>query len=175
MVPDSSVLGNELPAKKKCRQTNWNINKAIKMVLVFISYETTTGLGFSKHLQKSLKKHDISSFVAEEDIAPGKAPFKTIQENLKECRYFVLVLTINAFKSPEVRNEFSLAKELDKYIIPCVKEGLESYIEKEFKEVNDFQYIQFKTKEDLANCVVETILKQRIGVDYVITIISQID
>ncbi|MDG6223509.1 MAG: toll/interleukin-1 receptor domain-containing protein [Candidatus Bathyarchaeota archaeon] len=132
------------------------------MVTVFISYETTTGLEFSKHLQKSLLKHNIASFVAKEDIAPGKASSKLIQKNLKDCKYFVLILTINAFKSSEVKREFSLAKEWDKYIIPCVKEGLEEYIEKDFEEIIDYQHLLFKTKEDLANCVLETILKQRI-------------
>jgi len=132
------------------------------MALVFISYETTTGLEFSKHLQKSLLKHNISSFVAQEDIAPGKAFNEIIQKKLKDCKYFVLILTITAFKSSEVRNEFSLANELGKYVIPCVKEGLDEYVEKEFEEVLDFQYLRFKTKEDLANCVLETILKQRI-------------
>ena len=132
------------------------------MSTVFISYETTTGLEFAKHLQKALRKQEISSFVAGEDIAPGKAPSQTIQDNLKECKFFVLVLTITAFKSSEVRDEFSLARKLGKDIIPCVKEGLEDYIEKEFKEILDFQYVRFETKEELANNVAETILKREI-------------
>jgi len=75
----------------------------------------------------------------------------------------VPILTITALKSSEVRKEFLLAKKLEKYIIPCVKEGLESYVEKEFKEILDFQYATFETKEDLANIVVETILKEEIS------------
>lgn len=134
----------------------------MKMATVFISYETTTGLEFAKHLQKSLMKQEIPSFVAEEDIAPGKAPLQTIQDNLEECRFFILILTITAFKSSELRDEFSLARKLGKDIIPCVKEGLECYVEKEFKEIFDFQYVRFKTKEDLANNVIETILKRKI-------------
>ena len=128
------------------------------MATVFISYETTTGLEFAKHLQKALTKQEISSFVAEADISLGKDPSQTIQSNLEECRFFVLILTITALKSPEVRKEFLLAKKLGKYIIPCVKEGLENYVEKEFKEILDFQYATFKTKEELANTVVETVL-----------------
>jgi len=133
------------------------------MAIVFISYETTTGLEFAKHLQKALMKHEISSFVARADINFGKTPSQIIRQNLEECRFFVPILTITAFKSSEVRKEFLLAKKLEKYIIPCVKEGLEDYVEKEFKEILDFQYAKFETKEDLANTVVETILNEEIS------------
>jgi len=135
----------------------------MKMAIVFISYETTTGLEFAKHLQKALGKHKISSFVARADIDFGKDPSQTIRQNLEECRFFVPILTITALKSSEVRKEFLLARKLGKYIIPCVKEGLENYVEKEFKEILDFQYATFETKEDLANTVVETILKEEIS------------
>ena len=133
------------------------------MVTVFISYETTTGLEFAKHLRKALGKQDISSFVAAVDIVFGKDPSKTIRRNLEECRYFVPVLTITALKSPEMRREFQLARKLGKHIIPCVKDGLERYIEKDFREVRDLQYATFETKEDLANNVVETILNREIS------------
>lgn len=132
------------------------------MPTVFISYETTTGLQFAKHLQKALKKQEMSSFVAEENIDLGKAPPQTIRHNLEECRFFVLILTITALRSPDVRTEFSLARKLGKDIIPCLKEGLEGYVQKEFKEILDFQYCRFETKEDLANNIVETILKREI-------------
>lgn len=134
----------------------------IKMATVFISYETTTGLEFAKHLQRALRKHNISSFVARADINFGKDPTRIILSNLEDCRFFVPVFTITAFKSPEVRKEFLIARKLEKYLIPCVKEGLEKYIEKEFREILDFQYVTFETKEDLANAVVETILKREI-------------
>jgi hypothetical protein len=135
----------------------------MKMAMVFISYETTTGLEFAKHLQKALVKHDISSFVARADIDFGKDPSQTIRKNLEECRFFVPILTITALKSSEVRKEFQLAKKSEKYIIPCVKEGLEDHVEKEFKEILDFQYVTFETKEDLANTMVETILNKEIS------------
>jgi len=133
------------------------------MVTVFISYETTTGLDFARHLQKAIRKHEISSFVAGADIEFGKHPPQTIRQNLEECRFFVPILTITALKSSEVRKEFLLARKWGKYIIPCVKEGVENYVEKEFKEILDFQYATFETKEDLANTVVETILKEEIS------------
>jgi response regulator RpfG family c-di-GMP phosphodiesterase len=135
----------------------------IKMATVFISYETTTGLEYAKHLQKALKKHDISSFVARADIEFGEDPSQTIQRNLEECKFFVPIITITALKSSEVRQEFLSAKELEKYIIPCIKEGVHSYVEAEFKEILNYQCPTFETKEDLANIVLETVLKEEIS------------
>jgi hypothetical protein len=133
------------------------------MATVFISYETTTGLEFAKHLQKALEKFDIESFVAKMNIDFGKDPNQTIRQNIGDCKFFVPIITITALKSPEVRKEFQLARDLEKYIIPCVKEGIVNHVEKEFKEILDFQYVTFETKEDLANCVVETILNREIS------------
>lgn len=134
------------------------------MAAVFISYETTTGLEFAKHLQKALRKHELSSFVAGMDIGIGKKdPSQTIRNSLEECRFFVSIITISALKSSELRKEFQLAKKLSRYIIPCVKEGLRDYVAKDFKEILDFQYATFETKEDLANNVTETILKEEIS------------
>jgi len=132
------------------------------MATVFISYETTTGLKYAKHLQKALRKHDISSFVAEADIYVGKDPLQTIRRNIEECTFFVPIITITALKSSEVRKEFLLARNLRKYITPCIREGLEEYVEEEFKEILSFQYALFETKEDLANVVIETILQREI-------------
>jgi hypothetical protein len=132
------------------------------MVTVFISYETTTGLEFAKHLQKALEKCNISSFVAKENIAFGKDPEQTILQNIKDCEFFVPIITITALKSPEVKKEFQMARDLQKYIIPCIKEGIETSAKEEFKELSDYQYLKFETKEDIANNATETILKEKI-------------
>jgi hypothetical protein len=133
------------------------------MATVFISYETTTGLEFAKHLQKALGKYDMSSFVAKADISFGKDPTEIIHQNLEECRFFVPIFTITALKSPEVRREFQSARKLGKRIIPFIKEGVEDYVRKEFKDILDFQYATFENKEDLANTVIETVLKEEIS------------
>jgi hypothetical protein len=52
---------------------------------------------------------------------------------------------------------------MGKHIIPCIKEGLEDRAEKEFKGILDVQYATFETKEDLANVVLETVLKEEIS------------
>lgn len=52
---------------------------------------------------------------------------------------------------------------MGKHIIPCIKEGLEDRAEKEFKGILDVQYATFETKEDLANIVLETVLKEEIS------------
>jgi hypothetical protein len=133
------------------------------MATVFVSYETTTGLEFAKHVQRALSKQDISSFVAEANIDLGEEPSKIIDGNLEECRFFVPILTITALKSEEVRKEFLSARKMGKHIVPCIKKGLENRLEKEFKEILGLQYATFETKEDLANAVVETILNEEIS------------
>jgi hypothetical protein len=105
------------------------------MVTVFISYETTTGLEFAKHLKKALEKFDISSFVAKENIAFGRDPNQTILQNIKNCEFFIPIITITALKSPEVKKEFQIARNLHKCIIPCIKEGIENRAKEEFKEL----------------------------------------
>jgi len=139
------------------------------MVTVFISYETTTGLEFAKHLKKALEKSDVSSFVAKEDIAFGRDPNQTILQNIKNCEFFVPIITITALKSPEVKREFQTAKNLHKRIIPCIKEGLENNAKEEFNELSNYQYLKFETKEDIANNVTETILKEKIQ-DYKVSL-----
>ena len=132
------------------------------MVTVFISYETTTGLEFAKHLQKALEKFDISSFVAKENVSFGRDPNEAILQNIKDCEFFIPIITITALKSPEVKKEFQIARSLQKCIIPCIKEGIENRAKEEFKELSDYQYLRFETKEDIANNVTETILKIKI-------------
>ena len=132
------------------------------MSTVFISYETNTGLQLAKHLKKSLLKHEISSFVAADDIDYGEEPMQTIESNLKDCKYFIMILTITALKSSEVRKEFFKAKEMGKNIIPCIKEGLEDYVQKEFEEILKFQYAKFENKEDLANNILEMVLQKEL-------------
>jgi hypothetical protein len=106
----------------------------------------------------------MSSFVAEEDIEPGTSSSRIIQRNIERCKFFVLILTITALKSSEVKKEFALAKKLCKDIMPCVKASLEEYVkEDDFNGILDFQHIEFETKEELANSVVEAILKKEIA------------
>ena len=140
--------------------SQYMIYRVKELAMVFISYETTTGLQFAKHLKRALSKHNKSSFVAEQDIKYGEDPTQTIDYNLKECRFLVLILTITAFTSSEVRKEFLNARETGKHIIPCIKDGLEHLIKEEFEELQNFQYSRFETKEDLANNVLEMILKE---------------
>jgi hypothetical protein len=132
------------------------------MATVFISYETTTGLEFAKHLQKALEKFEISSFVAKTNITVGKDPNQIIIQNIEDCEFFVPIITITALKSEEVKKEFGRATNLKKCIIPCIKEGIEDRGKEEFKELFDYQYFKFETKEDIANSITETILKAKI-------------
>ena len=127
---------------------------------VFICYETTTGLGYAKHLKEALGKMDRSAFVANEDIKKGEAGQKVIDEAIKECEYFIVIITFPALRSEEVKREINLAQSFDRTIIPCKeKEVYASWLSK-LPIISGLQRIEFKNEEELANRVISEILKR---------------
>ena len=68
-------------------------------MLVFISYETTTGLKYASHLKEALeriKRIKISAFVADEDIPKGEQWENVIDGAIGNCKYFVVIMTMGA-------------------------------------------------------------------------------
>ncbi|MCZ7382362.1 MAG: toll/interleukin-1 receptor domain-containing protein [Candidatus Methanoperedens sp.] len=126
---------------------------------VFICYETLTGLINAKHLKKALKKWRRSSFVASEDIEAGE-PEQDVRENaIKNCRYFVVVVTRLALESDPVKQEINSAQRYDKKIIICKDREVDEALLSELPIRRQLQYIEFGTMEDLANNVIEEIAK----------------
>jgi len=126
----------------------------------FICYETTTGLGYAKHLKEALRKMGKTAFVAEEDINRGERWQEIIDEAIRECKYFIVIITFPALKSEEVEREINLAQSFNRSIIPC-KEGQVyrswlSYL----PIINELQQIEFEDKDELANKVLSEILKR---------------
>jgi len=127
---------------------------------VFICYETTTGLGYAKNLKEALGKMDRSAFVANEDIKKGEAGQKVIDETIKECEYFIAIITFPALGSEEVKREINLAQSFDRTIIPCKeKEVYASWLSK-LPIISGLQRIEFKNEDELANRVISEILKR---------------
>ena len=62
------------------------------MVDAFISYETTTGLSYARNLKIALEKMGKSAFVADEDIPKGIKPNPDIDEAIKNCNYFIVII-----------------------------------------------------------------------------------
>lgn len=132
--------------------------------LVFISYETKTGLNYAAHLKEALdgiSRIGISAFVADEDIPKGKQWQNIIDEALTKCRYFVVIMTMGAIFSPnEVKREIELADRLHKHIIPCRLRTLDRLYTNMLPMVGKLQHVDFIDKEDLAEQVVTEIIKR---------------
>ena len=127
---------------------------------IFICYETTTGLDYAKHLKKALEKIGKSAFVAVEDIKKGEPGREDIDKTITECKYFIVIVTVAAPESEEVKREIDLAQKFDKTIIPCKeKENSRSWLSK-LPVISELQQIEFENKEDLARKVISEILKR---------------
>lgn len=86
-----------------------------KNVFIFICYETTTGLSYAKHLKEALSRmKTMLAFVAEEDIKKGEPQREIIDEAIKECTYFLVIITYPALNSEEVEREITRALSLKK-------------------------------------------------------------
>lgn len=129
---------------------------------VFICYETTTGLSYAKHLKLSLEKMKMPSFVAAIDLKAGDTNEDVIRENaIKECKYFVVVVTLSALESEEVKKEISMAGKYNKKIIPCKHKTVVRALLSKLPIIieSKLQQIDFEDKEELANYVISEISK----------------
>jgi uncharacterized protein YjbI with pentapeptide repeats len=128
---------------------------------VFICYETTTGKEFASHLKEALDRVRIDSFVADEDIPKG-ADWRTIIDNaIKGCKYFVLIITIQACYSDEVKREIKLANEFHKLVLPCKFGGVIRTLTSRLPVVGkEVQQIDFTSAADLANKVTQEIFNR---------------
>ena len=137
------------------------------MIDIFISYETTTGLQIAKHLKKSLKKLGLNAFVANEDIKIGNDWKNSIECAIKDCKYFVLVLTNLALGANQVHIEVDRAVEFKKQIILCRKSNVdEKGIDMAFPILSSLQRIDFGNEYELADNVIGTILEREIDLRY---------
>ncbi len=128
---------------------------------VFISYETTTGQSYASNLKRALEKVNISAFVSNEDIQKGTPDRKAIDNAINSCTYFVVVMTIPAILSTEVRIEVELAIKLDKQIIPCKPQTVDRALTNTLPLIGSLQQIDFESKEHLADQVVTEIVKRK--------------
>jgi len=126
--------------------------------MVFICYETTTGKEFASHLKEALNRVRIDSFVADEDIPKGADWGTTIDEAIKDCRYFVVIITIQACYSDEVKREIELANDFHKLVLPCKLGGVSRSLTSRLPYVGEeTQQIDFTSATDLANKVTQEV------------------
>jgi tetratricopeptide (TPR) repeat protein len=121
---------------------------------IFISYESTTGVGFSEHLKNALERrkgHNHKVFLANETLYGGDKGQVEIDSALYSCRYFVVIITSLTMDSEGVMREYQRAKEMNKRIIPCRYSKIPV---SDTKELANIQQIDFSDKFDLANKVI---------------------
>jgi len=129
-------------------------------MLVFISYETTTGLSLARHVKKALRKINVSAFVANDDIPEGTKGKGVIDKAISDCDHFVVIMTMGAILSPdEIKHEIKLANQLNKHMIPCRPNTVDRMLTRTLPLVYDLQQIDFSDKEDLAEQVITVIMK----------------
>lgn len=129
--------------------------------MVFICYETTTGKEFASHLKKALNRVRIDSFVADEDIPKGADWRTTVDKAIKNCRYFVVIITIQACYSEEVKREIELANDFNKLTLPCKLGGISRSLTSRLPIVGEeTQQIDFTSAADLANKVTQEVFNR---------------
>ena len=136
-----------------------NIKEMAHEIEVFICYETTTGLSYAKHLKQSLKKMKRVSFVASEDLKAGELEQDVRENAIEKCRYFVVIVTSLALESEEVIKEIGLAQRYDKEILSCKHKNVDRSSMSELSTIGKLQHIDFEAQEELANNVIDEILK----------------
>ena len=135
---------------------------------VFICYETKTGLDYAKHLKGALEngnKSNInkSAFVAYEDAEVGKPSRETIDEAIKACKYFVVIVTVLSIGAKEVKREIKVADSLPHLkgnIITCREKSVDRLRLSELPIIPGLQQIDFEIKEELVRKVITEIRKK---------------
>lgn len=129
---------------------------------VFICYETLSGLDYAIQVKEALKKVNITSFIAAEDIEEGGKGQEVIYDVIKSCKYFIAIMTGLALVSKEVIEEIRFAGSLPSLqgnIIPCKEKGTTRECLSQILE-SDLQQIDFGSKEELTRKVFNAIVKQ---------------
>ncbi len=88
---------------------------------IFISYSHKDS-EYAHQLAQTLRRQGLDVWI-DDRIDYGEHWPRVIQENLTNCRLFVVVMSTNAFNSMWVQNEVSFAQESNKPIFPLLLEG----------------------------------------------------
>jgi hypothetical protein len=155
------ALTKEIPRRlKKEPYPARIIEKKFPELKIFIGYEETTGLHFASHLKEALEKMDIVAFVAKKGILSISEWKKIVDAEIRNCDYFIIIITISSTRSKEVKREVRLAKKWNKKRIVCKSDELDrKLIDRYFPSIAPLQHIDFKEKEDLADRVIRELLK----------------
>jgi hypothetical protein len=86
--------------------------------LIFFSYSRHDGADFAVRLSHDLIKHGANTWIDKENIPVGSEWVVEIEDAVTNAEYVLYVVTEDANKSPNVRNEIIYAIEENKKLIP---------------------------------------------------------
>ena len=126
---------------------------------IFISYSQEDYKTEAKFVRDYVSKHTPYSIVFIDQLIPkGKKWQAEIDNTLKVCHIFIVILTNGAIRSIPVKNEVKTAKENEeRSIIPCK----DQYLTLDWKnipwELGTYQGLIFNSKEELGRMLVKEI------------------
>lgn len=92
------------------------------MAHVFISY-SKQDIAFGRHLRGMLQNADIPVWMDETALVPSERWWKRIEDNIRSCAAFVVIMSPNSLASDWVEREILLAEKLRKPIFPLLLAG----------------------------------------------------
>ena len=139
----------------------WGARRPERPPFVFLSYNRNNN-EISKDIQTVLEDRGVYVWRAPKDVPLGKYYLPEEMEAIKECDAFIILLSVSAQNSEEVKKEFDKALELKKPILPIWVEKVEdSEINEYYREnLTEYQYREMtKLDCDIINELVETVKK----------------
>ena len=86
--------------------------------LIFFSYSRKDGAEFASRLAADLSGMGANVWIDKQGIQPGTDYFDEIEKGMTECTHVLYILTKEALKSRNVKNELAYANDENKTIIP---------------------------------------------------------
>lgn len=129
--------------------------------LVFLSYNRNNN-EISKEIQTVLEDRGIFVWRAPKDVPLGEYYLPSEMKAIEECDVFLILLSIPAQNSEEVKKEFQKALEIKKPILPVwVEDVAEAEIAEYYKEnLTEYQYrVMTKIDINVINEIVATVKK----------------
>jgi molecular chaperone DnaK len=115
---------------------------------IFISYSRRDAVDFAEEIHDYLRYLGHNVFIDKNDIQLGDVWSDTLEKNISNCDFFVIIVTLAAIRSAEVEKEVLQAIREKKRIIPCLHKDV---INKDTRwGLNRYQGIPFLDKYNLA-------------------------
>ena len=115
---------------------------------IFVSYSRRDAGDFATQIQRHLSSSNDNIFTDVDSIRAGEIWSNTIETNISNCDFFVVIVTYGALQSPHVENEVLQAQKEKKIIIPCFHRTV---IGNDIKwGLDNIQGVEFDDKYELA-------------------------